>query len=91
MRSHASYFFGKVLRLGAASSSAGGCIAGPAYVAIFSFFFLPGGLLHKQGPPSGRSAPALAQRTGGNLLLLAGGPSEGAGGPSQHQAPTSVQ
>jgi hypothetical protein len=42
-------------------------------------------------PHSGRSAPALAQRPGGNLLLPAGGPREGAGAPSQHQSPTSVR
>jgi hypothetical protein len=40
---------------------------------------------------SSRTLPTLAQRTGGNPLLLAGGPREGARGPSQHRAPTSVQ
>jgi hypothetical protein len=72
------------------------CVPSSALVVFFLLFFPPGGLLHKQGPRgarthSGRSAPVLAQHTGGNLLLLAGGPREGAGAPSQHQAPTSVQ
>jgi hypothetical protein len=47
---------------------------GTTRLALSSSFFLPGGFALTAGParsrPLGRSAPALAQRTGGNPLLL---------------------
>jgi hypothetical protein len=60
---------------------------------MFVFFCLGACLLRQKpsrSPPSGCSAPALPQYTGGNLLSStvvvyapAGGPSEGTGVPSQ--------
>jgi hypothetical protein len=59
-------------------------------------FFLPGGLLHKQGPRRARLRAAPLPHSHNALLATscccapAGGPRRGPGAPPQHRAPASV-